>query len=205
LTLKPDLVIIQGHPEKMQRFCARQGIELLAVRVDNWDSITNTIQLLGNRVGRASDAARVRSTMTAQLARRRAQQAAAEVPAFVCLGRAPGAVSACTTAAHGSFVDEMLRVAGGSNVCADVLGSYPTVAAEVLSARKPRVIFDVQPEAALAAEDLQAIALEWRKIVPGADVVVITNQGALIPGPRIIGLAEAFGRGINAAGNAHDR
>jgi iron complex transport system substrate-binding protein len=196
LTLRPDLVVVQGTPDRMQQFCARHGIALKAVRVDDWNSITNTIQELGELTGRPDDAGRVRANMTAQLSGLARQ--GEEVAVFVCLGRAPGAVATCTTAAAGSFIGEMLTAAGGSNVCSDVVGAYPSVAAEVLTARKPAVIFDIRPLGALAAEDRHAVALEWRKIVPGARVIVVTDQGALIPGPRVVELAAEFAQGLSA-------
>ena len=119
------------------------------------------------------------------------------VPVFVCIGREPGPVASCSTANTGSFLSEALAAAGGSNICSDVIGHYPTISAEVLNMRNPAVILDLQPGRTLTSDTYADRLREWNTIssvdaVKNGRVFILTNDFILVPGPRITDLVKLF-------------
>ena len=89
-------------------------------------------------------------------------------------------------------------MAGGINIFADAHGLYPQVARESLLARQPRFIIELHPGMA-SEESVAAIKADWQKwsqlaAVTHGGVACVTNDFALIPGPRLVQTAEVFAR-----------
>lgn len=203
LSVKPDLVVLQGAMDTVQRFCKSYHIAARSFTPDSFAGITNTMQELGDLTGLSATARVVRAALAARWdAVCAAHTNRAPVPAFVAIWREPDRIASFTTPSAHSFIIEALQAAGGSNVCADVIGSYPTVALEVVLRRHPRVIFDIVPSP-LPHADLAGYMRAWRSVraTPAGRtvaIVPITNTCALIPGPRMIELAEEFSRAFSA-------
>lgn len=203
LSLKPDLVVLQGAMDTVQRFCEIYHITARSFTPDSFAGITNTVQALGELTGLSATARHVRAALAARWdAVCAAHTNRAPVPAFVTIWREPDRIASFTTPGAHSFIIEALQAAGGSNVCADVVGSYPTVALEVILRRRPRVIFDIVPSP-LPHADLAGYMRAWRSVraTPAGravTIIPITNACALIPGPRLIELAEEFSRALSA-------
>ncbi len=202
LFLKPDLLILQGRMEKIRRFCKKYSIPIHEVTLDDWATITNGMQQIGNMCGKKRNAEELRERLARRWdAVRMKKQARNPVTAFICLVREPGPVASCMTAGRASFITEALAVAGGSNVCDDVVGSYPTISAEVLLARKPVVFFDMRPGVAIGVKERKRLLRDWSSLgsvpaVMNGRVVVLSNDFITIPGPRIVDLVELFSRAV---------
>jgi iron complex transport system substrate-binding protein len=83
---------------------------------------------------------------------------------------------------QGSFIDEMLRAAGGDNVARDLSDPYPRAAVEWLIAAAPELILD-------AADEPPAAAVFWAR---WPSIPAVANGGAFAlpasvtyPGPYI--------------------
>jgi iron complex transport system substrate-binding protein len=107
-------------------------------------------ELLGREVEAAALVARVRAELDA-VARSVAGRAKPSVA--LVLDRDPLYV-----VGGGSFVSELIELAGGRNVFGDLEGAYPRVSFEVLAARAPEVLLDASlaPGAARAPGDARA-------------------------------------------------
>lgn len=203
LSLKPDLVVLQGAMDTVQRFCATYHVPVRSFLPDSFVSITNTMQALGDITGLGATARVVRAALAARWdAVYAAHTNRAPIPAFVAIWREPDKIASFTTPGPRSFIIEALQAAGGSNICADVVGGYPTVALEVVMRRRPRVIFDIVPSPVPYAT-LAGYMRAWhtvRATPAGRDAAIIpvTNACALIPGPRLVELAEEFARALAA-------
>jgi iron complex transport system substrate-binding protein len=146
LRLKPTDVFLQGKMATVNRFCDKNGIRLHTITLETRDSITNGIQQIGDALDRTAAAQTLRQNMNEQWqAMTTASHSRNTVPVFICIGREPGPVASCSTANTNTFLSEALTAAGGSNICSDVIGHYPTISAEVLNMRNPAVILDLQP------------------------------------------------------------
>jgi len=190
LMAKPNLLIFQGQMIKIKRFCEKYNIDSLNVKIDNWESITNSIQKIGNKIGKKEKAKNLRKNMAERWDNLKYSKPNVGISTFVCAGREAGPVASCMIPGKKSFIMEALEVAGGSNICSDVIGAYPTVSAEIIFARQPEIIFELRPGEKINEKSLRK---EWNYLKDNkSKVVFITNDFAMVPGPRIINLAEQF-------------
>jgi len=192
LLLEPDLLIFQGKMAKINSFCEKYKIKSLNVKIDNWVSITNSIQRIGNVLGKEVAAKNLRRNMAVRWNKLKNSKLKRTVPVFICAGREPGPVASSMIPGKKSFINEALEIAGGSNICSDVIGAYPTVSSEVIFARQPEIIFELRPGERIAEKKLRK---EWNFLKGNKrKIIFITNDFAMVPGPRIVDLAELFRR-----------
>jgi iron complex transport system substrate-binding protein len=202
LRLKPTDIFLQGNIETVRSFCRKNGVNMHTVTLENLDTITNGIQQIGNALGRAAAAETLRRNIDGQWQDMiAASRSHTTIPVFICIGREPGPVASCSTANTGSFLSEALDAAGGSNICSDVVGHYPTISAEVLNMRNPSVILDLQPGRTFSRREYAVRLHEWDTLssvnaIKNGRVILLTNDCILVPGPRITEIAGLFSAAI---------
>jgi len=106
-----------------------------------------------------------------------------------------GKLSNILTSTHGTFLDEMITIAGGENAFAHLDVTYPQVSTESIVARRPEVIIEFMPGRELSEEARARVREEWSALttVPAvADkrIYFITDDHALIPSPRFAIIVE---------------
>jgi iron complex transport system substrate-binding protein len=129
---------------------------------------------------------------------------------LLVLSRRPGAPArSILTAGPGTYLDDLLRVAGGRNVASGSRMLYPTLGTEaLLTTDRPDVIVElldgesdgsrtVVRDGAQARRDAEAAwaALYGRERMPRVEV--LQGSGFLIPGPRIVLTARRLAKAIN--------
>jgi iron complex transport system substrate-binding protein len=112
---------------------------------------------------------------------------------LIVVDRRPGMVADLTAVGPGSYLEELLKVAGGTNVLADHgLPEYPRISFETVLRDDPEVILDIsgqrETEAERQAASAQTIAL-WGQhteltAVRKGRVIAGTSNALLVPGPR---------------------
>lgn len=138
LALEPDLVIrFAGESDRATpRHLDRAGVPHLAVRPEMIGDIRRTIRLLGAAAGREGPADELVRAMDAELDRvaRSVEGLPAPRVAFVLGGDPPWVVG------PGTFLHELLEVAGGRNVFGDLARTYGAVSVEELVRRDVDVV-----------------------------------------------------------------
>jgi iron complex transport system substrate-binding protein len=136
VTLHPDVVVGIEAQRAQSDDVRRAGLRTVLLRDDGFDDIFADIEALGLLTGRL-DAARsledrLRARTTTLVKTVRPHRRAPSV--FVVLGVAP-----IFTVGSGSYIDRMIRLAGGTNAAAlrDAYGAY---AADALVAAQPDVL-----------------------------------------------------------------
>lgn len=190
--LSPDLVVLV--PSVAQRdFRSRLealGVDVLELPNVTLEELLQSIQSLGQRVGRvaAADAVveRIRESLRAA---RRAAEGSPRPTAVLVLQRDPLFV-----VGSGSFLDSMLDAVGVENAAARFGDPYPRVDLEWLIAASPQIILDASPDPESPATywarwpSLPAVAAgRVRRIPPDA----VTLPGTDLPRALQI-LAEAI-------------
>ena len=174
VALGPDLVV-RFAGEQDARTPARLdalGIAHLAVRPDRVEDVYRTAILLGGATGRAAQADSLVSAMQAGLAAVASSVRGLERMRVVyVLGGTPPWV-----AGPGTYVDEIVSLAGGDNVFADLGALYSSVSPEQLRAREVDVV--------LVSEG----ATYDRSLTPGVRVEVV-GDALEIPGPGVVDAA----------------
>ncbi len=114
------------------------GIHVVALDTSTFDGVFESLAEVGRLFGRTAEAARVTARMRDELSAIEARAAGLPRPrVLVVVGRDPLFV-----AGPGSHFDEMIRIAGGTNVAADVGAPYRQASLEALLERQPQVIVD---------------------------------------------------------------
>jgi iron complex transport system substrate-binding protein len=184
LALEPSLVVGARGPagSAIATRLEAHGIQTYFPETESFAGIDAMILGLGERT-RRSDAAR--ATVEALHGRIQAiESSVAGLPrtrVLVVFGLAPVSV-----AGPGSFVDEMIRRAGGANVVAEG-GAYPTLGLERVLALDPDLIVNAAMWEERATDRLHKDAPGWGNVraVAKEHVAVITDEAMLRPGPRI--------------------
>ncbi|HEY2898597.1 MAG TPA: helical backbone metal receptor [Gemmatimonadaceae bacterium] len=138
LAQHPDLVVLYASAEN--RLAAQQlraaGARVIALRTDRIADFARASRELGRAVGESASAAIVIDTMQRTLARVRAATLPLEHPTvFWHVWDSP-----IYTIGAGSFLDELLTIAGGTNIYADRSEPSPQVSLEDIIKRDPQII-----------------------------------------------------------------
>jgi iron complex transport system substrate-binding protein len=195
VALRPDLVVAVAGPATVEALeTVRQtGVDTLVVSDTSLDAVWRAIADIGERTGRTEAAGTLAADMRARFAGVRARVAGApRRRVLVVVGQTPLVV-----AGAGTFVNELVTIAGGTNVAADSGQPWPVMSLETVVARAPEVIIDT----ALRHED-GADARYWERFptlpaVRARRVVAYASFDALRGGPRLAEAAEEFARLIH--------
>ncbi|MEE3331732.1 MAG: helical backbone metal receptor, partial [Myxococcota bacterium] len=181
VALDPDLVVLVPSAEQRD---LRRRLESLGIRVETFenvrfDQVLENIERMGRLLGRRDEASR----RVAEIRRAHGELEAAIVDAdrpkvVVVLQRDPLFV-----VGRGSFVEEMLRVAGGANVAARFEDPYPRVDVEWLVAAAPEVVIDMAPGPSEAMDYWS----RWPTLPAVSQGRVLTLDPRLVtlPGPEL--------------------
>lgn len=157
LETRPDLVLLYASADNRtsaERLRAA-GISTLSLKLDRIGELNRAARLVGDAVGAQNRARAVVDTVYSTLRRVRAATAARTRPtAFWHVWDAP-----LITIGRGSFLHELLEIAGGRNVYGDFATPSPRVALEDLIARDPDVVLAGPAGAALIRADAR-----WRAL-----------------------------------------
>lgn len=193
--LRPDLVMLVPSAEQRD-FRARLeavGIPLLALDPRTFDDVLRSIETLGARLGRA-DAARerVRAIEARRAEVERSAAARPRVRLVLVLQRDP-----LFLVGAGSFIDEMVRSAGGENLAAALGEPYPRASLEWLLAEAPDLVLDASGE----PEPATTYWKRWTSLpaVKKENVVAIPPGLATLPGPWLDRALEALDRAVGGA------
>ncbi len=143
LGARPDLVLLYDSPLNapvVARLRA-QGIATLRLRADRLADVPRLARLVGAALGRSAPAESLAAAFGAALDTVRAGvPQGGGVPAFILVWDEPP-----TTVGQGSFLTELVTLAGGRSVFADVTASSAPVSIEAVAARDPRVVLVAMP------------------------------------------------------------
>lgn len=138
ITAKPDLVILYASADNRPAADRLRslGIATLAVKNDSIGDLARTLRLLGMVTGDSARAAAIGDSVRATLERVRAATAGRERPsAFWYIWDTP-----LITIGRGSFMSELLHIAGARNLYDDIALPSPTVTLEDVVRRNPDVV-----------------------------------------------------------------
>lgn len=200
LRLQPDLIVLRGDNRAVQELCARNRIRVYRDRTNTFDDIFQTLGELGELLDATDQADRLAIALRDRLAK--IESAVAGLPrprVFITLSRNPDTLAAVMTAGKNTFVDEMIRRAGGINVFADASLDYPQVSPESVLAARPDVIIECMPEAPITDALRDKIVKTWSPLaqvpaVASGRIHLLDLPHALIPSHRVVDTVAAVTR-----------
>jgi len=175
---RPDLVILYATESNLAavRQLRRAGVATLSYRTDHIADLVRVAPTIAALIGRPGESGRVTDTVIARLdSLGKLPVPARRVRAFWHVWDAP-----VMTIGKGSFLSELLTIAGGENVFGDMDAPSPQVTLEEIARRDPDVIL----ASADAAVKLRAYA-NWRAIRAMREGRILVIDTALVGRPGI--------------------
>jgi len=193
LSLKPDLVIVYGSQVDLKQQLARAGIAVFDYRHAGLADITTTIRSLGERTGDTAKAREVAERIEQGLRDVRARVQGRPRPrTLLVFGRERLALRGLYASGGIGFLDDMLDVAGGTNVFASVKVQAVQASTEQILATRPDVILEIRAaNSAFPSGDRTSELNVWKVLsaVPAVRnnrVLFLFDDRIVIPGPRVV-------------------
>lgn len=128
---------------------------------------------------------------------------------MVLIGHEPGSLRNATVTGPNTFISEMLDAAGGRNIYDDLQMRYGTVNIESMLARNPDLIIDLKidvfHEIRRTAGEQTWSAIRGTSAAQRKNIFSVSGNYTLIPGPRMLLLAEDFRAVIDSLKEAGER
>ncbi len=197
LQTRPDLVILLESQANVRRELEKLGVAIVSTPNASVADIHESIAV----IGRVCKAERAAEELLAELRRRAGavQKAVAgkEKPGvLLCISReAPsGGLGNVFAAGRKTFLQDVIRLAGGENVVGANMGVYPQLSAEGIIRLNPEVIVELSD---MNHTDAMKLVGQWSMLSPVAAVKrgrvhVVFGDAALRPGPRYVEFAETL-------------
>jgi iron complex transport system substrate-binding protein len=209
LAQRPDLVLVVRNPVQLAARLSQLGLRAVEIPQDTVAEILASIQQIGRLTGAESRAAALTASIQRDLDAVR--QRAAKLPrrkVLFLVGRSPGTLQGMVGVGPGTFIDELIRMAGGVNVLADSPMAYPRVSVEQILAADPDVILDMgdfahhEGKPLESPENFRAVWAPYRPLraVRENQVRQVAGEALIRPGPRVAAGARLCLELIHGAG-----
>jgi len=192
IDLRPDLVIVYATQRELLERLDRAHLPYFSYEHRALPDITQTIRAIGVRIGSADRANALASSMEQSLAEIRAATAALPHPTtLLVFGRDPGTLRSMYVSGGYGFLHDMLEIAGGTNVFADVGRQSVQATTEMLIARRPEVVIELHYGDKAKAADAEKDLAVWNALasIPAVRnhlLHVLVGDEFVVPGPRVV-------------------
>jgi iron complex transport system substrate-binding protein len=196
IALRPDLVVVFEGQGELRDKLMQADIPTFGYPRPTVAGILRAMRSLGRRVGLAARADRQASAIERQLsAVRRRVAALPPVRTMLVIGREPGTLRSIYVSGGIGFLDDLLEIAGGSNVFGSVQRENLQVTTEAILAARPDAIVEVVASQPWTAADIAREEHVWDDLsslpaVANRRVSLLVGDELVIPGPRIPRAAE---------------
>jgi iron complex transport system substrate-binding protein len=193
VSLKPDLVLSVKFSDGTIERLAATGVPVLVVDPQSIGDVSRTAILLGRAVG--ANGEQLATDLDAKLQQVKQKVAGASGKPRVFHEVDASDPTRPFTVGPGSFIQDLISIAGGVNIFAGAASAYPQISVEALVRADPEVIILGDADYGTTAEQVAArpgwsgiSAVKNRKVFPIADSLVSR------PGPRVGDAAEAYAK-----------
>jgi iron complex transport system substrate-binding protein len=195
VALAPDVVLATNiHVKTIVPALEQRGLTVVVIQPSNVAAVLDSVRMVGKIMGKPQKAEELATSLQQRLLaiRQKVQGIAARPKVYVELD------PTLYTVGPGSFVADMLDIAGGENIAADAKTQWPQLSNETILTDDPAVIMissmgvDETPEQVSARPGWQEISA-----VKNGRVVVLNPDLTNRPGPRVFDGIEEMARIIH--------
>ena len=193
VSLKPDLVLSVKFSDGTIEKLASAGLLVLVVDPQSAGDVARTAILLGRAVGSDGE------TMARDIQKRvddvRSKTASATTKPRVYHEIDASDPTKIFTVGPGSYIHDLIEIAGGVNIAAKATSAYPQLSAEEILRSDPEIIVLAAADYS-AKPDQVAARAGWSAISAVKNKRIVTIAPNLInrPGPRVGEAAEAYAK-----------
>ena len=209
--LRPDLVIVHAGPHTVPQQLSALDVASITVDRGTLAGVYSSIRAIGAAAGVSDRAARLVTELESRLAAvQRAALARSPRKVLLVVGRQPGTLGDLIAVGRGSYLSDLVKIAGGTNVLDDPrLPEYPRISMETVIRLDPDVIVDAGDMGETEAEHRRREPVTVRlwgqqqhvRAAQSHAVHAVTSDAFVVPGPRVVDAAEALAGWLRAAGD----
>jgi ABC-type Fe3+-hydroxamate transport system substrate-binding protein len=201
VALRPDLVILQEKTGQAAEQLRRVGIRTLELRHGTLETVFGAVNAIGKQCGVPDRAAKLNAEIRARLDAIRGRTSGKPRRSLVFIvGRTPGSLDNLIAVGNGSYLNELIEIAGGVNALAQTAIPYPKISLESMIGVNPDVLVDMGDMAettGVTEEHKRSVVSLWSryptlKAVVHHSVFAVASDIFVVPGPRVVDAAEAF-------------
>lgn len=199
--LRPDLVLVHSDLPAAIAHLNGLGIKTLALRNTSLEDTMQSIRAIGEATGLGAAGVALEKDIRAKLSALEKRSAGRPLRTLMfVVGRTPARLDGMIAVGRGSYLNELIRIAGGRNVLFDSPVTYPKISLEAVLRLAPDVIVDMGDMAAttgVTEAHRQSVVKLWEtqptvKAVAAKKVFAVAADIFVVPGPRVVEAAEAF-------------
>lgn len=199
--LKPDLVLVHAEQRQILAQLNGLGLRTLSLRNTNLEETLRSVMEIGAAIGLAEKGGALERDLRARLAEMEKRFAGKPPRSLLFIvGRTPGRLDGMIAVGRGSYLNDLIRAAGGRNVLADSPVTYPKISLEGVLRLAPDVIVDMGDMAAttgVTEAHKRGVVKLWEtqpgiRAVARKRVFAVAADIFVVPGPRVVEAAEAF-------------
>lgn len=203
IALKPDLVIVYDTQAELRRQLDRAGIPMWSYTTTTLGDVTTVLRALAERIGMPQEGAGTAGRIEAQLAAIRSRVAGRPRPrTLLVFGREAGSLRGINASGGYGFLHDLLELAGGRDVLADVRRPAVQMSSEMVLARSPEVIVELHYGEAWAPGRTESERRVWFTLpsvpaVRAGRIHLLSGDEFVVPGPRVTLAAERLARALH--------
>ncbi|RLE51688.1 MAG: cobalamin-binding protein, partial [Candidatus Methanomethylicota archaeon] len=187
VSLKPDLVIAFGTLQvNVVKALEGHGIPVIALNPQDIEGVLKDIELVGKAVGLYKEAKQLVANLSSRIDLVQNKVASApKVKVYYELWYDP-----LMSVGPGTFIHDLITIAGGENIFHDAKTQYPIISAEEVISRNPDVI--ILPDSYMAEYNITVDQVKnrpgWSAInaVKNDKIYFIDEDLLVRPGPRLV-------------------
>ena len=189
IEFKPDLVITYGTQDVLQGRLQAIGIRLYPFTHGGIEHTLQFVLDLGSTAGARDKAREIVDRIRGTFDEIRARPPSAHPKVLLVHNRAAGSLGSFYSVGSQAFQHELIAIAGGVNIFADVAKEVIQPTIEEVIARAPDIIIETLPSSVSDGEAIQRRA-DWQRLskVPAVShnrVYILADDDMLLPGPRL--------------------
>jgi iron complex transport system substrate-binding protein len=192
ISLRPDLVLI-STASQLEQFRARlleAGIPVFALKSNSMDEVFHSIETIGQVTNREEQSKSLVGSLEDRLQAIKSRVSGRPRPrVFFIVGTEP-----LITAGRGSFITDLIDLAGGESISADLPTEWPVYSAETAIAKAPDIIIFPGPEHGSDPKGTLPKGLNVTPAGRNSRAYHINDELVFRPGPRIIDGLEEMAR-----------
>jgi iron complex transport system substrate-binding protein len=200
--LRPDLVIVHAGPHDVVRQLGALGIQSVAVDRGTLPSVFSSIRAIGIPAGAGDRSERLVAELERRLDRVRAAVAGrSKKKVLLIVGRRPGTLTDLVAVGTGSYLSDLVDIAGGVNVLSTRgLTDYPPISMETVIRLAPDVIVDAgdmgDTDEQRRQKQTATLQLWSEQTAVGAvrnhAIHPVMSDAFVVPGPRVVEVADTL-------------
>ena len=180
---EPDLIFVAaGIQEELARHYEGFGIKVISLDAETVEQVLTNIQLAGMATGNVTEATELVEEMESRINKvvDTVAQVSHRPTVFFEVWDDP-----LMTAGPGSFIDDLLRLAGGQSIAYDAAERFAQFSLEVLLERDPE-IYLIQDHAHQPEDVMARSGYEGLSAVQQGRVAAVKDDLVTLPGPRLV-------------------